>query len=451
MNQSLCFHVSSGWRVALLCAGFGLTSGHALAGPATIKPVEEKTPLAFPAGETGRIAVLRQVKTRYESPGFIGESQSGWLCGRRGDIAWTQATSGTLLPVRAMAARFRTELENAHYPVTVVSDSMFEEKKEGAPPDAGGKDKLQVGVFIKEISLNLCAKGNNSWTGETYLKLFWQVFAPEQKKVVFEATTEGSFQVKDAPVTGLPSAITIPAFAMAVRNMLADPGFSKVVSTPADPELLGTAGASKSAYSNAEKLEVDGAVGNEEPLPQKVTQLRSAVATVVADGGTGSGFFIGKSGLLLTNQHVVGKTKFVKVRLATGRELIGEVVRSDDTRDVALVKTEPAGVPPIPVRLTDPAIGEDVFALGSPLGEKFNTTLTKGILGGIRELNQQNYLQSDVAILPGNSGGPLLDHSGQVIGITVMGLGAKGLAGMNFFVPVTDALEKLGLKLTTSK
>jgi S1-C subfamily serine protease len=77
--------------------------------------------------------------------------------------------------------------------------------------------------------------------------------------------------------------------------------------------------------------------------------------------------------------------------------------------------------------------------------------LTKGILGGIRELNQQNYLQSDVAILPGNSGGPLLDRSGQVIGITVMGLGAKGLAGMNFFVPVTDALEKLGLKLTTSK
>jgi len=128
--------------------------------------------------------------------------------------------------------------------------------------------------------------------------------------------------------------------------------------------------------------------------------------------------------------------------------LIGEVQRVDAARDVALVKTEPAGVQPLPVRLTDAAIGEDVYALGSPLGDAFNTTLTKGIVSGVREIRNQSYLQSDVAILPGNSGGPLLDKSGQVIGITVMGLGAKGMAGMNFFVPVADALNKLDLQIT---
>jgi hypothetical protein len=60
--------------------------------------------------------------------------------------------------------------------------------------------------------------------------------------------------------------------------------------------------------------------------------------------------------------------------------------------------------------------------------------------------NESNrFLQSDVAILPGNSGGPLLDAIGSVVGITVAGLGAKGLAGMNFFIPIADALTKLGI------
>jgi len=354
------------------------------------------------------------------------------------------------MPFRVLSARFRAELEKAHYPVPVISDSMFEEKKEGAA-DNGGKDKLQVGVLVKEIALNLCAKGGNTLTGEAYLKLYWQVFAPEQKKVVFETTTEGRFQTGTTPVQGLPSTITANAFGSAVKNMLADPGFQKAVSTPADPNLLAAKGPAKAASASTEKMDVDGAKASDESLPQKITQLRSGVATVVADSRTGSGFFIGKSGLLLTNQHVVGKTQFVKVRLATGRELIGEVLRSDTSRDVALIRTEPAGVPPIPVRTTDPAIGEDVFALGSPLGDKFNTTLTKGILGGIREFNQQNYLQSDVAVSPGSSGGPLLDKSGQVIGITVSGLVGRGVSGMSFFVPVVDALDKLGLSMVVAK
>ena len=73
--------------------------------------------------------------------------------------------------------------------------------------------------------------------------------------------------------------------------------------------------------------------------------------------------------------------------------------------------------------------------------------LTRGILSGYRTINNLRFLQSDVAILPGNSGGALLEKAGQVIGITVAGLGAKGLAGMNFFIPIEDALSKLSLQV----
>jgi S1-C subfamily serine protease len=143
----------------------------------------------------------------------------------------------------------------------------------------------------------------------------------------------------------------------------------------------------------------------------------------------------------------VGESRFVKVKLTTGRELVGEVIRSDKIRDVALLKTEPVSITPIALRRGDLNIGEDVYAVGSPLSHEFNTTLTKGILSGYRDIEHKKYLQSDVAILPGNSGGPLLDSSGSVIGITVGGVIKKGFSGMNFFIPVSDALSKLRVEV----
>lgn len=407
--------------------------------------------MAYPVGQAGRPVFLQQFKTRFDATGVIGETQTGWLCSRRGDVVWSPSSAALLMPAPPMVSRFRAEMNKANYPVPVVSDSMFPEEKKEPADDIKGKDRLQVGAMVKETLINLCAKsttGTGTWTGEAYVKIFWQVYAPEQKKVVFETTTEGLYKLPSSgnPVSH-PTVITAAAFAVAARNMMADPGYQKAIMTPADPVLMAAMAAGKAASAPGEKLRIDGAVADSQPLPQKVTQLRAAVATVVGEMGSGSGFFVGRDGLLLTNQHVVGNTKFVKVKLATGRELVGEVLRSDAARDVALIKTEQPGILPLPVRGNDPAIGEDVYALGSPLGEQFNTTLTKGILGGFREINKQNFLQSDVAVLPGNSGGPLLDGTGRVIGITVMGLGAKGLAGMNFFVPVGDALEKLGVTM----
>jgi serine protease Do len=416
----------------------------------TIPVIESNTPVAFVSDQPGRPSVLKQVKTRFETPCVIGELQSGWFCARRGDMVWNPATLNTLAPAGMLSNKFRAELERAGYPVPVVSDSVFEEKKD-TDSQTHASPALQVGVFIKDVAINLCAKGNNEWLGGVYLKLHWQVFAPEIQKVLFEQTTEGSFKTAETPVKGAASSLTAEAFAIAARNFLASPEFLKVVTTPATVDASAGTVVSNASASPADILKVDGASGSADPLAQKVTQLRSGVATVFGDVGSGTGFFVGYNGVLLTNQHVVGKSKFVKVRLTTGRELVGEVIRSDPGRDVVLIKTEPMGVPPLAVRTKDAVIGEEVFALGSPLGDSFNSTLTKGILSGVRDMDSRSYLQSDVAILPGNSGGPLLDKSGQVIGMTVMGLGAKGLAGMNFFVPISDALAKLGVQVVTKK
>jgi S1-C subfamily serine protease len=174
------------------------------------------------------------------------------------------------------------------------------------------------------------------------------------------------------------------------------------------------------------------------------TQLRAAVVTIETSSGSGSGFYIDRGGYLLTSQHVVGDFKFVKIRTATGRELPGEVLKVDAQRDVALLKTEKTPFDPLAIRAGETHVGEEVYAVGSPLGEAFQNSMTKGVLSGDRNLDSRRFLQSDVAVLPGSSGGPLLDATGSVIGITVLAADS-GRANLNLFVPIGEALDSLAV------
>ena len=89
-------------------------------------------------------------------------------------------------------------------------------------------------------------------------------------------------------------------------------------------------------------------------------------------------------------------------------------------------------------------VGEVVYAVGSPFGQSLSGTITRGVLSARRVFEGVPFLQSDVAVNPGNSGGPLIDANGRVIGITVIGTGAQGI---NMFIPIDDVLDKLSLTL----
>jgi serine protease Do len=420
----------------ILVAGFCVfTVTSAWAEPPKVKQTEEKAPIVFKDGEKGRTSFLQTIKYRQDNS-RIGELQKGWLCSKSGNIILNKKlydAFGSKFP-----AAFRAELEQAHYPV--AGDKIFDVPKS----DAKSTSSLHVGMLIKDVAANFCLKSDGT-LGGVYMKVFWQVYSPEAQKILFETTTEGTFQPNDMVKMSWDK-FFINAFRAAARNLLAEPGYHDAITNMnIEPASGGSAALNAEAGKPAAlKLKKSTATG---PLKDIITGLRSAVVTINGDGKSGTGFFVSKDGHLLTNQHVVGSAKFVKVKLATGREMLGEVLLSDKTRDVALVKTEPISVHPIMIRGTEPNIGEEVYVLGSPLGDTFNTTLTRGILSGYRTLNEKRYLQSDVAILPGNSGGPLMDEKGSVIGITVAGLGSKGLAGMNFFIPINDALTKLNIEL----
>ena len=162
--------------------------------------------------------------------------------------------------------------------------------------------------------------------------------------------------------------------------------------------------------------------------------------------GLGSGFIISEDGYILTNAHVVAEFDDVNVRLADAkREFKAKVIGVDKRSDVALLKVDATGLPT--AKLGDSSRlepGDWVAAIGSPFG--FANTITAGIVSAKgRSLPDEMYvpfIQTDVAVNPGNSGGPLLNLQGEVIGVnSLIYSGTGGYMGVSFAIPIEVALD----------
>jgi len=169
----------------------------------------------------------------------------------------------------------------------------------------------------------------------------------------------------------------------------------------------------------------------------------------------GSGFIITADGYILTNAHVIDSAEEVTVRLTDKREFKAKVIGADRRTDVALIKISAGGLPT--VRFGDPGrlkVGEWVVAIGSPFG--FDNTVTAGIVSAKgRSLPQENFvpfIQTDVAVNPGNSGGPLFNLKGEVVGINSQIYSRTGgFMGLSFAIPIDVANDVAQQLRTTGK
>jgi serine protease Do len=167
--------------------------------------------------------------------------------------------------------------------------------------------------------------------------------------------------------------------------------------------------------------------------------------------GSGSGFIVSPDGYILTNNPVVEGAEVVTVRLLDRREFKAKVIGTDANTDVAVVKIDAKGLPPISLGNSDDArVGEWVLAIGNPLGEGLTFTVTSGIvsakgralqgLPGRGQGSIQDFIQTDAAINPGNSGGPLVSVRGEVIGINSAIASETGFySGYGFAIPINLA------------
>ncbi|MGE5615426.1 MAG: DegQ family serine endoprotease [Bacillota bacterium] len=165
--------------------------------------------------------------------------------------------------------------------------------------------------------------------------------------------------------------------------------------------------------------------------------------------GLGSGFIVSADGFIVTNAHVVENADEITVRLTDKRELKAKVIGVDMRSDVAVIKVEATNLPVVKIGDTSKLrVGEWVIAIGSPFG--FANTVTAGIvsaksrenLSGDPNLDAIPFIQTDVAVNPGNSGGPLLNMRGEVVGINSQIFSRTGsFAGISFAIPIDYAFN----------
>jgi len=365
----------------------------------------------------------------------------GLFCLPSTKIAWKTgqaAISSASLYVDAL----RSEMRSAGFKVDGEQDSLF---AQSATSD------IQVGALINNAELSYCMPkvgfGSSDIKGYAILNVQWQIYSNMQRTVIAKIVTRGGMEIKTSSPGG-PEQLLVGAFRENVRNLIASEEFRRDLTGKPAPT---TDVAGPAPVVSAAPLAPIGLVGASQAGPRALSEAIKSVVVVYTGRGQGSGFLASSDGYILTDRHVVGDDKTVAIRWSDGVETVGEVVRSDKVRDVALVKTDPRGRLPLKLGRDPLQPGDTVFAIGTPLDTKFQSTVTRGIISAYRTFGGLRFIQSDVSVNHGNSGGPLLDDKGVVVGLAESSYGVGGVpVDINLFTPVDDAMFSLNLTAAPS-
>jgi S1-C subfamily serine protease len=229
-----------------------------------------------------------------------------------------------------------------------------------------------------------------------------------------------------------------------------------------DPGPSATATLRKSAESGFDLTVADAAPAYDAEELQNIAVYKTALPSVVnitsttvqfdffygpvPQQGLGSGFILNKDGLILTNNHVINNAQNIEVKLSNKKTYKAQKLGTDPNHDLALLKiTAPDLVPATLSSSNGLVVGQRVYAIGNPFG--LQGTMTRGIISAIRSIRGpqgnpiEDAIQTDASVNPGNSGGPLLNSKGEVIGITTL-IASNGVdqsAGIGFAIPINTA------------
>ncbi len=315
-----------------------------------------------------------------------------------------------------------TAFQNTNIPIYTRNSAFLEKKKK--PTEI----QLATNVsFYKTQKLS---------TKVFHCQIQWTLFDEKKQEILTEVTTTGRYIMEKKDTTdGFRTAIKY-----AVDLFLVDADVKKIIEKGTEESL--------STELSTEELNIKKIPPSKNPtFSETIKQAARSTVTIKTDFGHGSGFFISADGYFLSNNHVIEGTEKISLILQGGIELPARLERSNADKDVALLKVElGTGFQPFPLKLdTEPGLGEEVIAIGTPQDISLGQTVTKGIISGQREKEGNVYLQTDVSISPGNSGGPLITMSGEVVGIVSAKYIGNGSEGLGFAIPIAEALKALNI------
>lgn len=404
-----------------------------------------ETAFAQPAGETSAAPdspTAAQNSVQLSKLLMALPAGSPWLTLRTGMICFANPATETWAGGREEQklgpyfGPFKTELQNAGYKVvTPGEENLFEH---GAP-----SSDYEIAGVITDAHIEGCVSQGDYFSdrgsvrGDGFMRIDWQLYSRIKRQVVAHISTSGSTKL-DKSVPGGVALLVTGAFASNVRALGIDAEFRTALSAPKPftKEFV--------APGQQSKILLDGSLkATRRPIADAV----GSVVTILTGTGSGSGVLVSSDGYMLTNAHVVGDDKDVRVRWSDKIETLAQVVRVAKDRDIAVIKTNARDRRPLALKRGMVSPGQRVYAIGSPNGEAFQGTVSSGVISADRVIDGLRYIQSDVSISPGSSGGALLDETGSVIGITVAHyLNGGQVAGLNMFIPIGDAMDFLSLE-----
>ena len=226
--------------------------------------------------------------------------------------------------------------------------------------------------------------------------------------------------------------------------------------SPKTPEITAPAGEERSAVAihglpDAQDHSGEGAMSLQEIYEKNIPSVVSITASASGSTATGTGVVLSDDGYVVTNYHVIEGAQALRVRLTDERECTACLVGSDPVSDLAVLFIEAEGLTEAQFGDSDSLrVGDTVVAIGDPLGVELRGTMTDGIVSAInRDVHvngrTMNLIQTNAALNSGNSGGPLINSYGQVVGINTMKIGTftdkSGVEGLGFAIPSATVKE----------
>ncbi len=410
------------------CAGQALTWDH----------VELPQPILAPIDQKAQPVALEKVLLDLPYDEEYGAHYTGRLCRESHRVRW-KGRREINLDLKDFQDAFRTVMEEHNYPVAGDPDLIFKDRR------SRKKAVYSLGARITEARFDFCESepaftpSRKQTRGFAYLRMKWEIYSNISKQVEYRTETEGTWINEEFDETNF-NGYWAFAFTQNIASLLEDPNYHELVM--AEPKEL--------FFTDDGAVVITGREVFDKPLPEHLEDVRLGAVTVYAGDSQGSGFIIDPKGYVLTNEHVAGGADYVTVELITGRKMLAEVVRDNPARDVALLKLEEKNLPVLPILPLALHVGETVYAIGAPIHEDYTGSISQGIVSAYRDFEGSKYIQSDVSVNPGNSGGPLVDARGNARGMTVSQQSIHPLIpgdiGVNFFIPIADALRHLNIE-----
>lgn len=186
------------------------------------------------------------------------------------------------------------------------------------------------------------------------------------------------------------------------------------------------------------------------PTPGKksydLSTAQSSTVTILNGKSHGSGCVVSEEGHIITNYHVIAGKEKLQVIFNDGEKADAEIVRINEFADLALLKVNKVTSNVFLLsNKSNYLAGDEVFAIGTPTSLELGQTLSKGIVSGIRDQKNLQWIQTDVSVNPGNSGGSLVNRSGELVGIVNSKLMGFGIEGISFCIPAKDVFKLLSI------